>query len=201
MDCFQERVTVPNPVLWLIDHPTILPFIIFGLRICDVSLDTLRMICTVRGLRLLAAMFGFFAVLIWVVAISSVMKKLDNPFNLVAYAAGYATGNWVGIWLESRLALGQQLVRIISYDLNGSLAEDLRKQGFVVTELEGQGRDAPVKVCFIAARRREVPALIRYAQQLDPNMFVTVEDVRTANRPLRRFVPGRLGSPPVIPPT
>ncbi len=191
---------MPNPVLWLIDHPTILPFAIFGLRICDVSLDTLRMISTVRGWRPLAALFGFFAVLIWVVAISSVMKQLNNPFNLVAYAAGYATGNWVGIWLEGRLALGQQIVRLISYKLDGKLAEHLRNSGFVVTELEGQGRDTPVKICFIAVQRKEVAGLLKRVTELDPTVFVTVEDVRSTNRPLVRYVPGRLSSPAPIPP-
>lgn len=191
---------MPNPVLWLAEYPAVLPFVIFAMRICDVSLDTLRMIFIVRGLRLLAAIFGFFAVLIWLMAISTVFQHLKNPFNMIGYAAGYATGNWVGIWLESRLALGQQIVRLISNDPEGRLAERLRAAGFVVTELDGHGRDAPVKICFIATRRREVPGLVRYATQMEPDVFVTVEDVRAANRPLSRFVPGRLGSPPAIKP-
>jgi uncharacterized protein YebE (UPF0316 family) len=182
-----------NPVLWLAHHPTLLPFVIFCLRIGDVSLDTMRMICVVRGLRLVAVGLGFFAVLIWVVAISSVMKCLDNPYNILAYAGGYAIGNWVGMWLESRLALGQQIVRLISDDLDGQLAEHLRAAGFAVTELGGHGRDAPVKICFIAARRREVPAVLKYAIELDPDVFVTVEDVRATNRSLRRYLPGKGG--------
>jgi uncharacterized protein YebE (UPF0316 family) len=177
-----------NPVLWLThQNASLLPFVIFALRIGDVSLDTMRMICVVRGLRLLAVVLGFFAVLIWVVAISSVMKCLDNPLNVLAYAAGYATGNWVGMWLENRLALGQQIVRLISDDLDGELADHLRAAGFAVTELEGHGRDAPVKICFIAARRREVPVVLQHAVEVDPDVFVTVEDVRATNRPLRRY--------------
>lgn len=191
---------MPNPVLWLAEHPALLPFVIFGLRICDVSLDTVRMICIVRGLRLLAAGFGFVAVFIWLVAISAVMQHIREPLNMVAYAGGYATGNWVGIWLEGRLALGQQIVRLISFKLDGQLAEGLRKMGFVVTEIEGRGRSAPVKICFVATRRREVPGLIRYATQADPDIFITVEDTRSTNRPLTRHIPGRLGLPGVIRP-
>jgi uncharacterized protein YebE (UPF0316 family) len=183
---------MPNPVLWLTDHAAILPLVIFCMRICDVSLDTLRMIFIMRGLRVLAVVFGFLAVLIWLAAISTVFKNLDKPLNMIAYAAGYAAGNWVGMWLENRLAIGQQIVQLISFDLEGRLAEGLRKMGFVVTELEGHGRDAPVKICFVATRRREVAALIRQATLLEPEVFVTVEDVRSVNRPLFRHAPGGL---------
>jgi uncharacterized protein YebE (UPF0316 family) len=144
--------------------------------------------------------FGFFAVLIWLAAISTVFQDLKNPLNMIAYAAGYASGNWVGMWLEARLAIGQQIVQLISYDLEGRLAEGLRAVGFVVTELEGHGRDAPVKICFVATRRREVAALIRQATLLEPDVFVTVEDVRSANRSLFRHAPGRVGAFPVMQP-
>jgi uncharacterized protein YebE (UPF0316 family) len=186
---------MPNPVLWLAEHPAALPLIIFCMRICDVSLDTLRVIFLVRGLRLLAAVFGFFAVLIWLLAISTVFQHVKDPANMIAYAAGYAMGNWVGAWLESRLAIGQQLVRMISNNPDGKLAERLRTAGYVVTEVEGQGRDAPVKICFVAIRRREVTALIGRATSMEPDVFVTIEDVRSANRPLAHFVPGRSAFP------
>jgi uncharacterized protein YebE (UPF0316 family) len=188
---------MPNPVLWLAEPSAALPLVIFVMRICDVSLDTLRMIFIVRGLRLLAAVIGFFAVLIWLVAISTVFQHVKDPLNMIAYAAGYATGNWVGAWLENRLAIGQQIVRIISDNADGDLAERLRAAGYGVTELEGHGRDAPVKICFVAIRRREVNALIRYATSMEPNVFVTVEDVRSANRPLARYLPRQTSVPTV----
>lgn len=186
---------MPNPMIWLADHPAILPLVIFCMRICDVSLDTLRVIFIMRGLRLLAVVFGFFAVLIWLLAIAQVFKDVTKPLNMIGYAAGYAAGNWVGMWLENRLAIGQQIVQLFSFDLEGRLAEGLRKLGFVVTELEGHGRDAPVTICFVATRRREVPGLIRQAMALEPAVFVTVEDVRSANRPLFRYAPSVLTPP------
>lgn len=180
-----------NPVEFLTAHPMLMPFAIFFLRIGDVSLDTIRLICVVRGMRLLATCLAFVQVLIWIVGISAVMKKLDDPVNMIAYAAGFAAGTWVGIWLESRLALGQQIVRLISYDRGGELADQLRREGFVVTELEGHGRDAPAKICFIAAQRRQVPELLKHAAEIDPDVFLTVEDVRSTNRLLVRHSPGQ----------
>lgn len=189
---------MPNPVEWLSAHPSVLPFAIFILRIADVSLDTMRMISVVRGLRLLASLVAFIQVLIWLVGISVVMKNLDDPVNMLSYAAGFATGTWIGVWLESHLALGKQIVRLISSDGDGDLADRLRQLGFAVTELDGHGRDAPVKICFIAAQRREVPALLRHAAEVDPDVFVTVEDMRTANRTLGRHAPERFATPAPI---
>lgn len=159
-------------------HAAWLPLFIFCARVCDMSLDTFRMICVVRGMRVLAAIAGFFQVIIWLTAVSSVLTHMDRALNVVAYAAGFATGNWVGMWLENKVALGHQMVRMISRDTDLSLAGRLRERGYLVTEVQGQGRDAPVTICFVAALRKDVPDLLRKARHIDPDVFVTVEDVR-----------------------
>jgi uncharacterized protein YebE (UPF0316 family) len=74
----------------------ILPLLIFSTRICDVTLDTLRIIYVSRGLKLLAASIGFIEVLIWLFAITQIFKNLTNPIYYVAYAGGFAMGNYVG---------------------------------------------------------------------------------------------------------
>lgn len=169
-----------------------LPLFIFCARVMDVSLGTFRTICVVRGHRLLAACVGFFEVLVWLGAISSVMSSLNRPQNVIAYAGGFATGNWVGMWLESKLALGMQLVRVISRE-ESHMAEGLREAGYVVTELKGEGRDAPVSICFVAAFRRHVRTLITKAREIDPSMYSTVEDVRETNFLPHHYLPQRPG--------
>jgi uncharacterized protein YebE (UPF0316 family) len=184
---------MPNPAGWLAENAAWLPLIVFVARICDVSIGTIRTICVVRGMRLIAACLGFFEVLIWVTAISGVITHLDKPLSTIAYAAGFATGNWVGMWLEGQLALGHQVVRLISYDRDNGLAGHLRQAGYVVTELEGHGRDAPVKICFVAAPRRVVPDLLQHATRADPQVFATIEDVRSTNREVYHHVPNKGG--------
>lgn len=168
------------PEVWA-EHAVWLPAFIFCARICDMSLDTFRMICVVRGMRLMACVAGFFQVMIWLTAVASVLSHMDRFINVVAYAGGFATGTWIGMFLEGKLALGVQIVRMISREINRNLPERLRDAGYRVTELQGHGRDAPVIICFVAALRRDVPELLRRAERIDPGVFVTVEDTRHTN--------------------
>jgi uncharacterized protein YebE (UPF0316 family) len=83
--------------------------IIFGLRVVDVSMGTVRMILGVRGYRGQAATIGFFEVLIWLIAVGAALQHLTSILHIVGYAGGFAVGNYAGIWLESRFALGTRL--------------------------------------------------------------------------------------------
>jgi uncharacterized protein YebE (UPF0316 family) len=171
-----------------------LPLIIFLCRIVDVSLGTIRTIFVVRGARVVAPLLGFLEVTVWIVAVSTVVQRLDQPLNILGYAGGFAAGNWVGMWLESKLAIGQQIVRMISRERGHSIAHALRLAGMGVTEVRGRGRDGPVTLCFAAVPRKEAPQAIRIAKQVDPEVFLTVEDSRESNFTLyREVVPERTG--------
>ena len=87
---------------------------IFSLRVCDMTLDTLRVLFVMRNRKAFAWLLGFFQSAIYVVAISSVLQNLDNPLNIVGYAAGFATGNVIGLLIEERLAIGHVQLSIIS---------------------------------------------------------------------------------------
>ncbi len=165
--------------------------IIFGLRIVDVSMGTLRLILGVRGYRLQAAAIGFFEVLLWLFAVGVALKHLHSVYHVVGYAGGFAAGNFVGIWLDERFALGTNVVRATfrAYAVGGvdaaggtaahRAAEALRAAGFAVTELEGRGREQPVCILNVVAGRRQVPEVIDLVHAHDPKAFVTVEEVRT----------------------
>ena len=57
----------------------LLPVLIFLARICDVTLDTLRIIYVGRGMKFLAPVIGFVEVMIWLVAITQIFKNLSSP--------------------------------------------------------------------------------------------------------------------------
>jgi uncharacterized protein YebE (UPF0316 family) len=75
----------------------VLPLLIFLARVVDVSMGTIRVIFVSRGLKYLAPVVGFFEVLIWLLAIGQIMKNLSSPLCYVAYAGGFAAGNYIGI--------------------------------------------------------------------------------------------------------
>jgi len=170
-------------------HPALAAFV-FCCRLTDVSLGTLRTILVVRGHRSWAATLGFFEVLIWLGAASTVLQHLDTWYLAVAYAAGFASGNVVGIWIEQRLAIGHLLVRALS-TAGPHLATALREAGYHVVELSGRsGQDEPAEVLFLVERRRRVPELLRRIETIDPDAVCTVADVKEHRT---GAVPGRSG--------
>lgn len=168
-----------------------IPILIFLARICDVSMGTVRMLFVIGGARKLAALLGFFEVMIWVLAVGGVIKYLTNPFALLAYAAGFATGTLVGMAIEDRLALGYRVVRVISSDKNVDVCTVLRDHDFRVTRIDGQGRSGPVEIAFAVIRRRSLPQLLSVLEQYAPEAFVSVERADRASG-------GGLSAPSVI---
>jgi uncharacterized protein YebE (UPF0316 family) len=159
------------------------PLRLFALRIVDVSLGTVRLMITVRGHRGWAALTGFLEVLIWIVAVGSALQHLGSVYHVVAYAAGFAAGNYVGIVLENALGLGTVVGRaIIPDEDDGATARLLRRDGFPVTELDGRGRDGSVDVLNVVVPRRQAPQVIDLVEQAVPRSFVTVEELQTTYR-------------------
>ncbi len=160
----------------------LMPFAIFGLRVLDMSLDTLRVLFVIRGQRALAWFLGFFQSALWVVAITSVLSNLDNLWNLIGYAAGFATGNVLGMAIEEKLAIGHGHMRIISPRRGSAIAEAIRRAGYAATEIAGRGKDGTVTIINCSVRRRDIDRVRREVQELDPGAFVTVEEIRPLHR-------------------
>jgi uncharacterized protein YebE (UPF0316 family) len=158
------------------------PLVIFGLRVCDMSLDTLRVLFVVRGRKPLAWILGFFQSAIWVMAITSVLSNLDNLWNIAAYAGGFATGNVVGMAIEERLAIGYSNLQIISSRRGAAIAEALRNAGYAATEMPARGRDGTVSVISCSVRRRDISRVGKEVDKIDPDAFLTVEDIRPIHR-------------------
>jgi uncharacterized protein YebE (UPF0316 family) len=155
---------------------------IFAMRVSDMSMDTLRMLFVMRGRKGTAWVLGFFQSVIYVLAITSVLSQLNNPLNIIGYAAGFATGNVVGMLIEERLAIGHIHLRIISPRLGVSLAEMLRSAGYAVTEIAARGKDGMVSMLSLSVLRKDVPHVEALVHEKDPEAFITSEDVRTVRR-------------------
>ena len=158
-----------NPFFW--------PVFILCARIVDVSLGTMRTICVVRGFRTVAACLGFCEVVIWVVAVSGVLRELSF-IKIISYGLGFALGNACGVWLEQKMALGMQLVLMMSRGKAHAVAFGLRLAEFAVTEIPARGRQGDLAVCFAVVPRRRTAALLRIARAVDHEVITVVEDVR-----------------------
>jgi uncharacterized protein YebE (UPF0316 family) len=172
------------------------PFVIFALRIVDVSLGTVRLIVMVRGHRGAAVAVGFVEVLVWIVAVGHALQHLHSPYHILGYAGGFAAGTYVGIGAERMLALGTVVVRaIIPDEHDGRTARALREEGYAVTEIDGRGREGPVDVLNAVVDRKEAPRVIEAIEARAARSFITVEELRTTRgglRPTTRHQPRHL---------
>jgi len=146
--------------------------------VADVSLGTFRTIVVFRGHKLLASFIGFFEISIWLIAASQVLTNLDHWYFALAYAGGFAVGNYVGISIENQFAIGNDLIRCISFNRD-VLAGKLREEGFKAVSFDGDmGKAYPVEILFIVEKRRNVPSLIKMIKALDKTAVYSVSDVK-----------------------
>ena len=156
--------------------------LIFGLRVSDMTLDTLRVLFVMRGRKPIAWGLGFCQSAIFVIAITSVLSNLENPINIVGYAAGFATGNVVGIIIEERLAIGFIHLQIISPRYGTALGERLREGGFAVTEVPARGKDGVVTMLNCNVRRKQVTEVEKLVYLVDEDAFITASEIRSVRR-------------------
>jgi uncharacterized protein YebE (UPF0316 family) len=171
----------------------VLPLFIYFARLTDVSLSTLRQIFVMSGKRKLAPIIGIFESLIWLMAISTIMQNLTNVFCYVAYAAGFASGIFVGMTVEEKLALGKVMVRVITRREATDLIAYLRTSKFGFTYVEGEGKRENVKLIFSVVERQDLPELIHIINSFNPNAFYTVETVRYVSQPANYNIIGARG--------
>ena len=166
-----------DPIIynWLV-----LPLLIFLSRSCDVSLATLRNVFIARNIRNVVPIIGFFEVMLWLVAISTVLGNLNNVACYLGFALGYANGIYIGLKIEERLALGKQLVRIFTKFETAGFVQDLYDLGMGVTLMDARGSQGPVTVVFTTLNRKDLPLLEAMIQKHIPNSFYTIEDIRKA---------------------
>jgi len=161
----------------------IVPALICLARICDVSLGTIRIITVSKGMKSLAAGLAFFEIIIWLFAIGQIMQNLTNIANYIAYATGYAVGNYVGIYIEEKLSLGIIMLRIITKKKADDLIAFLKSAGYGVTRMKAEGACGPVDVIFTIIKRREYKTVAEIIKKFNPKAVYTVEDVKFASTP------------------
>jgi uncharacterized protein YebE (UPF0316 family) len=158
----------------------LLPLLIFTARICDVSINTIRIIYVLGGRRFTATLMGFFESFIWLMAISQIFEHLDNWICYVAYPAGFASGIFVGMIIEERIAYGKVIVRIITRKGITGLIEYLNSQQFRYTHVNAEGQDGPQNLVFTVLERENLDGLLLKLKQILPTAFYTVEKVNRA---------------------
>jgi len=184
---------------FLADSPlftwVILPLLIFFARIMDVSIGTLRLIFVSKGYKFYAPMLGFFEVIVWLLAIGQIMQHLDNFLCYIAYGLGFATGNYLGIYLDEKMSLGTVLIRVVSKLDTADLIAELRENNFGASLVDIEGMSGKMKMIFTIVKRKDLQEVLGIIQDHNPQAFITIEDVKTAKEGYFRISRKRMFSP------
>ncbi len=156
----------------------ILPLLIFVARVIDQSLGIVRIILATKGLTLPAFIFGFFESFIWLLAIGQIMSQIDNLLYYFVFAAGFATGNVFGIYIEKKLSIGYVVIRVIFQKDSQQSIKKLEELGFRLTQVDAMGMEHPVKMIFSTLKRNQTSLFIQTLNLNNPTAFYTVEDVK-----------------------
>ncbi len=176
----------------------ILPFLIFIARILDVSIGTLRLIFVSKGYKFYAPLLGFFEVVIWLLAIGQIMQHLDNFMCYFAYGLGFATGNYLGIYLDEKMSLGTVLIRVVPKLDTTNLINHLRAQNFGASLVDIEGMSGKLKMIFTIVKRKDLKEVLGIIQEHNPHAFVTIEDVKTAKEGYFRMSRKKMFSPAAL---
>lgn len=166
----------------LTQQTILIALLIFAVRVIATSLDTIRVILTMRSSKIWVWLLGFFNSMIWVVTFAFVLSDIDNFVNVIFYAAGFATGNVMGMWIEDKLAVGFAEVRVISSKWGAAILDVLRENNYAVTEIPARGKDGMVSVITSSVRRSQVLDVEKLVRNIDEDAFITTEDVVAVRR-------------------
>ncbi|MCC5929528.1 MAG: DUF2179 domain-containing protein [Cyclobacteriaceae bacterium] len=157
----------------------ILPLLIFFARIMDVSINTLRVIFMLSGRKYIATLLGFFEALVWLLAISQILQNLENFLTYLAYAGGFASGIFAGMYIENKLALGNLIIRLITVKDASVLIQRFSERSLRFTVLDGVGNKGPVSVIFLVIRRQQLEEVTALVESTNPQAMFTVESVKS----------------------
>lgn len=161
--------------------------LIFGLRVFNYAISTIRLVFIGRGFRLWAAIIAFFEALIFAVVIANVVRDLTDIVNLLAYCLGAAVGSYVGMWLESKFIISYSTVTIITREQGAEITDTLRKQNYGVTVSKGEGLEGTVDIIRSSTINTNIPLLISIVQGINSDAFIDIEAVRNV---YRGWIPG-----------
>jgi len=171
----------------------LIPLAIFLARITDVSIGTLRIVLIGRGMAVSASLCGFLESLLWLIVVSQVLQHLTMPLYYVAYAAGFAAGNYVGLRIERRLAMGHVMLQVVTQQDADQMVSALRAAGLGATVTRGEGLEGPVGIVNSVVPRRELRGALARITRVQPKAFYTVAPVAQVDQGV--FPPGRIRLP------
>jgi uncharacterized protein YebE (UPF0316 family) len=154
-------------------------FIFFG-KIAEVSVATVRMVLINRGERTKGSIIAFFEICLWLMVTGTVLAGFTEDFiKVIVFCFAFAIGNYVGSWIEGKIALGLSTIQVITNDDESAcIAESLRTNNLAVTVIEGQGKNGNRKILMVHLKRNRIAATVKLINALSDKCVITMSDVK-----------------------
>jgi len=153
-------------------------FIFFG-KILEVAISTVRIVLINRGERLKGSILAVFETLIWLLITGTVLTGFqDDIARCFVFAIAFAIGNYVGSWMEDKLAFGVCSIQVIvpESSVSQDLADKLRENKFAVTTIKGKGKDGERELMILHLKRKRIPQAVQVIKCNLENAVIVVND-------------------------
>ena len=125
---------------------------------------------------------GFVEVFLWYVVVRDAMTS-DGPVLAiaVAYAAGFATGTFVGGQIARRIISGNVTVQVVTSHRDDSLLHAIRDAGYAITVLNANESEFSESKYLIIATvdKKQLKAFEEIVKERDEHAFITVSDTKS----------------------
>lgn len=154
--------------------------IIVVAKVIEVSIGTLRIVMITKGERKIGSVLAFIEVIIWCVLVGSVLGSINEaPLRMIAYSLGFAIGNYVGSYLEEKIAIGLSEIHVILMEEHSAkVAGALRDAGFAVTQIKAQGKSHPREMLMLYVPRNKIKTCVKIIQAVEGNAVITISDTK-----------------------
>lgn len=154
-------------------------FIIFFGKILEVTVSTIRMVLINRGERVSGTIVAVFDSSLWLLITGTVLQGFQSdPLRMVVFAVAFAVGNYLGSWLEDKLAFGLSSIQVIVPEGPQSieLTQTLREAKFAVTVIKGTGRNGNRELLLLHLKRKRISEAVSLINTKLPTAVIVVND-------------------------
>ncbi|HOK18266.1 MAG TPA: DUF5698 domain-containing protein [Caldisericia bacterium] len=157
-------------------------FIIFAIRVVDITISSYRTILMIKGQKLLTFITSFIETILYVYGLDLVLQRLDNFLNLFVYALGFAVGNYIGMLLDEKVGIGYETFVVIPSTCNGEITNKLREVGYIVTTVKGEGYKGEKDILYVTIKRKDLSKFEKFIKSFDPSAFYFTLETKRARK-------------------
>ncbi len=154
---------------------------IFLAKVIENALGTLRLIVVANGKKILGATLNGIIAILWVATTGIVVKDIQkDPFKIIVFALGSALGSYIGSLIEQKMALGNNmLITITKKEGAKKVMEEIRKMGYGVTSIDGEGKEEGKKILLIMVSRKKRKEVVLKIKEMDCMAIIIAENAFT----------------------